>query len=115
MTSAAMDRASTRIFAPAGLDRTDVERALGRLAVGGADLGDLYFETRSSRNWRLEDGRVTAGASASTRVSARASLAERRSPSPIPQTCGPRRWRSCPTPFTRWAGPVAVTSPHPSR
>ncbi|MDY0958811.1 metallopeptidase TldD-related protein [Sphingomonas sp. CFBP8993] len=61
MTSAAMDRASTRIFAPAGLDRTDVGRALGRLAVGGADLGDLYFETRSSRNWRLEDGRVTAG------------------------------------------------------
>ncbi len=53
--------ATRRILEPAGLNRADLSRALGTLAADGADLGDLFFETRAQRHWRLEDGLVTAG------------------------------------------------------
>ncbi len=57
----AMDHARLRMLDPAGLDEAAIGRALGRLAGGGADLADLFFEATSFRNWRLEDGRVTNG------------------------------------------------------
>lgn len=57
----ALDRALDRLLGPAGLDEAAIERALGQLAGGGADIADLYFEVTSLRSWRLDGGRVTNG------------------------------------------------------
>lgn len=57
----AIDRAAARILAPAGLGQEDVARTLGALATGGADLGDLYFESIARRSWQLVDGQVVSG------------------------------------------------------
>lgn len=57
----ALEHARARLLGPAGLDDAAVGRAIGRLAGGGADLADLYFETTSQRSWRLDEGRVVGG------------------------------------------------------
>ena len=55
------DRVTDRIFTPSELDPTDLSRTLGALAMGGIDLADLFFESRRSRTFRLENGRVAGG------------------------------------------------------
>jgi TldD protein len=57
----ALRQARTEILKPAGLDDAAISRALARLAGGGADLADLYFESSRFRSWRLSDGRVVGG------------------------------------------------------
>ena len=57
----AIDSAMARILAPAGLDMGDLSRALGQLASAGTDLADLFFETKRTRTFWLEDGRVAGG------------------------------------------------------
>ena len=52
---------SNRILAPAGLDLSDLSRTLGTLATAGSSLADLFFESKRSRTFRLEDGRVVGG------------------------------------------------------
>lgn len=61
MSGAAADAAIARILGPAGLDPADLSRALGALAMAGTDLADLYFESRRTRSFRLEDGQVAGG------------------------------------------------------
>ena len=56
-------RAAERtLLEPAGLSCQDAERALGRLAGAGADLGELFLQHRVSESWALEDGIVKDGA-----------------------------------------------------
>ncbi|ENZ81711.1 MULTISPECIES: metallopeptidase TldD-related protein [Caulobacter] len=50
-----------RILTPAGLDLPDLSRALGASATAGSRLADLFFESKRSRTFRLEDGRVVGG------------------------------------------------------
>ncbi|OAN63906.1 metallopeptidase TldD-related protein [Sphingomonas sp. TDK1] len=52
---------AARIFTPSDLDPTDLSRTLGALAMGGIDLADLFFESKRSRSFRLENGRVAGG------------------------------------------------------
>ncbi|MDO7837070.1 metallopeptidase TldD-related protein [Sphingobium sp. HBC34] len=55
------DIATARILTPAGLAPADLSRTLGALASAGTDLADLFFETKRTRTFRLEDGRVAGG------------------------------------------------------
>lgn len=62
MTASAMfDAAVARILTPAGIDPADLSRTLGALATAGTNLADLFFESKRSRTFRLEDGRVVGG------------------------------------------------------
>ncbi|WP_297509902.1 metallopeptidase TldD-related protein [uncultured Caulobacter sp.] len=58
---AAFVAVSNRILAPAGLELSDLSRTLGALATAGVSLADLFFESKRSRTFRLEDGRVVGG------------------------------------------------------
>ncbi len=50
------------IFAPAGIQESDLERILGGLmAHGGIDDADLYFQLSRYQSWSLEDGLVKEG------------------------------------------------------
>ena len=53
--------AEEALLRPADLRRQDMERALGRLAAAGADLGEAFFQSRKSESWALEDGKVKHG------------------------------------------------------
>ena len=53
--------AEETLLRPADLRRQDMERALGRLAAAGADLGEAFFQSRKSESWALEDGKVRHG------------------------------------------------------
>lgn len=55
------DAAVARILTPAGLEPGDLARTLGALGMAGTDLADLYFESKRSRTFRLEEGRVSGG------------------------------------------------------
>lgn len=58
---ATYDVATDRIFGPTGLDGGDLTRTLSALAGKGTNLADLFFETRRTRTFRLEDGRIAGG------------------------------------------------------
>jgi len=65
--------AERTLLEPAGLDRQDAERALGRLVGAGADLGELFLQHRVAESWALEDGIVkTASHDRGRGMSARA-------------------------------------------
>ena len=49
------------ILAPAGLDDTHIERALGSLRASAIDAADLYFQFSRDESWSLEDGIVKEG------------------------------------------------------
>ena len=53
--------AQRTLLEPAGLSRQDADKALGRLASSGADLGELFLQNRVSESWALEDGIVKDG------------------------------------------------------
>ena len=54
--------AERTLLEPAGLSRRDAENALGRLVGSGADLGELFLQSRVGESWALEDGIVKDGA-----------------------------------------------------
>jgi len=53
--------ARAQLLEPTGLDQSDIERAIGRLAGGPIDFGELYFQRRVREAWSLEDGSVKHG------------------------------------------------------
>lgn len=57
----ALELARARLWDQSGLDDASVVRAIDILAGRGADLADLYFESVRSRQWRLENGKVSDG------------------------------------------------------
>lgn len=57
----ALDLARARMWDRSDLDDATVVRAIDILASNGADLADLYFESVRSRQWNLENGKVSNG------------------------------------------------------
>jgi TldD protein len=57
----ALKEAHRELLDPVGLAEVAIFRSLRRLAGGGADLADLYFESSRFRSWRLSDGHVVGG------------------------------------------------------
>jgi TldD protein len=57
----ALDIARREILAPAGLDESQLEQVLGRLAGANVDAGELYFQLSRDESWSLEDGIVKEG------------------------------------------------------
>lgn len=55
------DGVAERLFTPSNIDLADLSLTLGALAMAGVDLADLYFESKLSRSFRLENSRVTGG------------------------------------------------------
>ncbi len=53
--------ARQRLLAPAGLDESDLQRALARAMAPGVDSADLYCQFQRAESWSLEDGRVKEG------------------------------------------------------
>ena len=53
--------ARAQLLEPSGLEQSDIELAMGRLAGKGIDLGELYFQRRVREGWMLEDGSVRQG------------------------------------------------------
>jgi TldD protein len=58
MSDDALQLASDRILAPAGLERADLDRLLGRVLGRAVDAADIYFQCVRHESWTLEDGRV---------------------------------------------------------
>jgi len=53
--------ARAQLLDPTGLDLSDIETAISRLAGGTVDFGELYFQRRVREGWSLEDGAVKTG------------------------------------------------------
>ena len=53
--------ARSQLLDPTGLDQSDIESAISRLAGGAVDFGELYFQRRVREGWSLEDGAVKNG------------------------------------------------------
>jgi TldD protein len=49
------------ILAPAGLDESRIEQALGLVLGSAVDAADLYFQLSRTESWALEDGIVKEG------------------------------------------------------
>ena len=105
-----IDSAMARILAPAGLDMGDLSRVLGKLASAGTDLADLFFETKRTRTFWLEDGRVAGGSYQIGQGLGRARREAARLPLPIRRTWGRRRSRRWRRRFGRWTGGRVVRS-----
>lgn len=60
-TPDALGLARALLLAPAGLDETDIDRALGTLLGASIDDGDIYFQLSREESWSLEDGVVKEG------------------------------------------------------
>lgn len=56
-----LDEARSQLWAPAGIDQSDVEKLMGRLAARSIDIGELFFQHQKSESWSLEDGIVKDG------------------------------------------------------
>jgi TldD protein len=53
--------ARSQLLDPTGLDQSDIESTISRLAGGAIDFGELYFQRRVREAWSLEDGTVKTG------------------------------------------------------
>lgn len=58
MSSHQTELARQQILQSSDLDTQRIETTLGQLLSGGVDAGDLYFQSRQSEYWYLEDGLV---------------------------------------------------------
>ena len=61
MTDHALEVASERLLAPAGLEPRSLEGVLDGLLGHAVDAADLYFQSASHESWILEDGIVREG------------------------------------------------------
>ena len=58
MSETSVDLAVERLLGPAGLDRNDLDRLLGRVMGRAVDAADIYIQALRQEAWTLEDGRV---------------------------------------------------------
>lgn len=56
-----IDLARQLLLEPAGLDENQIETALGSILGYQVDSADLYFQSKQSESWHLEDGIVKEG------------------------------------------------------
>jgi TldD protein len=62
MNDTVLRDAQSRLWTPAGIDRQDVDRLIGRLMSREVDVGELFFQYQRQESWSLEDGIVKDGA-----------------------------------------------------
>ena len=58
MTDNALELTVDRLLGPAGLERHDLDRLLGRVMGRAVDAADIYIQALRQEAWTLEDGRV---------------------------------------------------------
>jgi TldD protein len=58
MTDNALELTVDRLLGPAGLERQDLDRLLGRVMGRAVDAADIYIQALRQEAWTLEDGRV---------------------------------------------------------
>ncbi len=56
-----LEEAQGQLWAPAGLEQSDLDRLMGRLSSRSIDVGELFFQHQRSESWALEDGIVKDG------------------------------------------------------
>jgi TldD protein len=56
-----LQQARDQLWAPAGIEQSDVERLVGKLNNGTIDMGEVYFQHQRAESWALEDGIVKDG------------------------------------------------------
>ena len=56
-----LEEARGQLWAPAGLEQSDLDRLMGRLSSRSIDVGELFFQHQRSESWALEDGIVKDG------------------------------------------------------
>ena len=64
MPSKAIQAAAQTLLAPAGIEISDLEQALGAITNPAVDLADLFFEYTVAESWSLEDSIVKQGSHA---------------------------------------------------
>lgn len=57
----ALSLAQQHLLEPGGLSTSDIERSLNQLLAPGLDAADLFFESKRSQGWMLEDGILKSG------------------------------------------------------
>lgn len=57
-----LQEAQARLWSPAGIDQSDIDRLIGRIGGQSVDMGELYFQHHRYESWALEDGIVKDGA-----------------------------------------------------
>jgi TldD protein len=60
-SAARLAHSAERLLQPNDLDPAALDAALGGLAGRGTDFADLFFETTTQEEWRLDEGKVTRG------------------------------------------------------
>jgi len=58
MNDQALELSVDRLLGPAGLERRDLDRLLGRIMGRAVDAADIYIQSLRQEAWTLEDGRV---------------------------------------------------------
>ena len=58
MNDTALELTVDRLLGPAGLERRDLDRLLGRVMGRAVDAADIYIQSLRQEAWTLEDGRV---------------------------------------------------------
>jgi TldD protein len=58
MNENALELTVDRLLGPAGLERRDLDRLLGRVMGRAVDAADIYIQSLRQEAWTLEDGRV---------------------------------------------------------
>ena len=58
MNDMALNLTVERLLGPAGLERRDLDRLLGRIMGRAVDAADIYIQALRQEAWTLEDGRV---------------------------------------------------------
>ncbi|MDH5572869.1 MAG: metalloprotease TldD, partial [Gammaproteobacteria bacterium] len=61
MSDIQLDKASSLLLAPSGLDEKDLQKVLDQLMGHAVDSADLYFQLTRHEAWVLEDGIVKEG------------------------------------------------------
>lgn len=56
-----LELARQNLLEPGGLSESDLERSLDLLLAPGLDAADLYFQSKRSQGWSLEDGILKSG------------------------------------------------------
>ena len=55
------------LLSPSGLQLTDIDELMGRLAGNKIDYADIYFQHSRQEGWSLEDGKVKSGSRSTDR------------------------------------------------
>lgn len=54
-------QAQSKLWAPAGIEQSDVDKLINRLMGRAIDIGELFFQQQRHESWSLEDGIVKDG------------------------------------------------------